>query len=233
MLFFTDFYQLISEDNSSPRQQQQQQETMVKKGAAAAEGKKKKKSPQAEQPPQNEGEDGAPDKAAQMEELQQKIVSMRERGKEDPEMDYLEELREVEDKIAELMGKEKRPRTAKPGAEESEEEEEEEEEEEDPDKEVKELINKRLTSCMLLALSFESEDSYPEDFYEKLKESAKLDEVTTPITKEEMKILNTLLKEKKPEAKKRVKKAGANGGAAAKKDTPQGASSKSKKHRDF
>ena len=203
---------------------------MVKK-AAGADGKKKKKSPPAEQPPPTEGEE---DKSAQMEELQQKIMSMRERGKEDPDMDYLEELREVEDKIAELMGKEKRPRTAKPGAEESEEEEEEEEEEEDPDKEVKELINKRLTSCMLLALSFESEDSYPEDFYEKLKESAKLDEVTTPITKEEMKILNTMLKEKKPEAKKRVKKAGTNGGAAAKKNTPQGASSsKSKKHQDF
>ena len=198
---------------------------MVKK-AAGADGKKKKKSPPAEQPPPTEGEE---DKSAQMEELQQKIMSMRERGKEDPDMDYLEELREVEDKIAELMGKEKRPRTAKPGAEESEEEEEEEEEEEDPDKEVKELINKRLTSCMLLALSFESEDSYPEDFYEKLKESAKLDEVTTPITKEEMKILNTMLKEKKPEAKKRVKKAG-----TAKKNTPQGASSsKSKKHQDF
>ena len=88
------------------------------------------------------------------------------------------------------------------------------EEEEDPDKEVKELINKRLTSCMLLALSFESEDSYPEDFYEKLKESAKLDEVTTPITKEELKILNNLLKEKKPEAKKRVKRAGKNKDAA-------------------
>ena len=228
-------YQFILGDCSLPgeQQQQQQQETMGKKGAVA-EGKKKKK---AEQPPAEE-EDAAPaqeNSAPSLEELQQKIMSMRDRGKEDPDMDYLEELREVEDKIAELMGKDKRPRTAKPGAEESDEEEEEEVEEEDPDKEVKELINKRLTSCMLLALSFESEDSYPEDFYEKLKESAKLDEVTTPITKEEMKILNGLLKEKKPEAKKRVKKAGGGGGAAAanKKNTPAAPTYKSKKHHDF
>ena len=210
---------------------------MVKK--AASDGGKKKKKAGAEQPPAEEAEETSPqdDKNSQMEELQQKIVNMRERGKEDPEnVNYLEELREIEDKMAEVMGKDKRPRTAKPGAVESEEEEEEEEEEEDPDKEVKELINKRLTSCMLLALSFEDEDSYPEDFYEKLKESAKLDEVTTPITKEEMKILNTLLKEKKPEAKKRVKKAGAH---SNKKDAAAaaggGASSKNKKnqHHDF
>jgi len=181
---------------------------MGKKGLASGEGKKKKKK---EQAPQDEEEnEQQEEQKPTLEDLEKDIALLREKGREDPEnVDFVQELRKIQDQMADIMGKDKRPMTAKPG-EEEESEEEEEEEEEDPDKEVKDLINKRLTSCMLLALSFESEDSYPEDFYEKLKESAKLDEVTEPITNEERKILNNLLKEKKPEAKKRVKRAGKN-----------------------
>jgi len=175
-----------------------------------SDGKKKKKKdeeqPQAEN---NENENG--EEEPNLEEVEKSIAELREKGKEDPDsVDYVTELRKIQDKMADLMGKDRRPMTAKPRDDVESEEEEEEEEEIDPDKEVKELINKRLTSCMLLALSFEDDDSYPVDFYEKLASSKKIDEVTSPITKDEMKILNNLLKEKKPDAKKRVKKAGKN-----------------------
>lgn len=139
-----------------------------------------------------------------LDDVEQSITELRQKAKEDPEINFSKELRKIQDKIADAKGQPRRPITAKPSGH-DDDEEEEEEEEEDPDAEVKELINKRLTTCMLLALSFENDENYPRDFYEKLAESTKFQEVVAPISKEEVKIMNNLLKEKKKAAKERVK----------------------------
>lgn len=164
----------------------------------------------------------------EFDDIHKAIIKLREKGKENPNLDFNRELRKIQDKISDAKGEERRPITAavpqqskkkkksvtmQEDEDESEEEEveeeedsneEEEEEEEDPDKEIKDMINKRLTTCMLLALSFERDDDYPKDFYEKLAESKKYKEVVKPFKASEIKVLNKLLKERKKQAKKRL-----------------------------
>lgn len=190
-----------------------------------------------------------------IDQIEEAILQIREKGKQNNEFDYNRELRKLQDRISDLKGEPRRPITGqiaetnkkkkkkKTEFLESPDEDEElngdssryhsnktmnhhdgnasrndnnsdddesvcrhsddDEDDEDEDGRIKDIVNKRLTTCMLLALSFDR-DNYPKDFYQKLSEADKFDEVTEPITKVEVKILNNLLREKKRHAKKRV-----------------------------
>lgn len=178
-----------------------------------------------------------------LDQVENAILDLREKGKKDPDFDYNKELRKIQDQISDLKGVPRRPVTGLPESSKKkkkkknvkivddhddkeymnghhasyhedqsdddasmrdESDDDVEEDESDDESEIKDIVNKRLTTCMLLALSFERKGSYPEDFYEKLAESDKFDKVTEPISKEEVKLMNKFLKERKKEAKKRV-----------------------------
>ena len=139
-------------------------------------------------------------------EVEQAIVQLRMRGKQDPQLNFVAELRKIQDNISDLKGEDRRPVTAIPykNNKEDTEDSDSDSDEEDEEKELKDMINRRLTTCMMLALSFESEENYPRDFYEKLGESEKFKEITQPFCKEEVEKLNELIKEKKKDARKRM-----------------------------
>ena len=172
--------------------------------------------------PEPEPEPYEPDEKQNLSEIENAIEELRHRGKNEPDLDFNKELRKILDHISDVKGEPRRPITGKPEApkkkrnvvaddiseeeedDEDEQQKEEDEEEDDPDKEAKELVNKRLTTCMMLALSFESRETYPRDFYEKLSESKKIEEITAPFTREEMRLFNQLIKEKRAVAIERV-----------------------------
>ena len=187
-------------------------------GKTRDEEQKKKKTPKEEivdsaessdtdsRPESTEGGDS-------IEDIEKSILVLREKGKKNPNLDFLKELRKIQDSISDIKGEARRPITAvtpaiKKNMARGQKTKKEKDvslssDEEDPDATEKELINKRLTTCMMLALSFENDEDYPTDFYEKLSDSKKFDEIIQPFKKDEVKLINQLIKDRKKITEKR------------------------------
>lgn len=72
----------------------------------------------------------------------------------------------------------------------------------DTNEEMRKLLETRVTTFLMLSLSFES--NYPKEFYERIAEMGTFEEVTQRFTKPEMQSFNRLMKDQKKNTQKRI-----------------------------